>query len=80
MTTVLFSLLLLQQDSFNINKLFKDAKWEEIQEVTTEAYEVEKVTATAGVRGDEAEHEILHHLYYLVDTRTIKNSLNIPKP
>ena len=80
MTTVLFSLLLLQQDSFNINKLFKDAKWEEIQEVTTEAYEVEKVTATAGVRGDEAEHEILHNLYYLVDTRTRKNSQNIPNP
>ena len=38
--------------------------WNEIEEVTTDAYEVEKVTAVAGVRGAEAEDEALHHLYY----------------
>ena len=81
MTTVLFSLLLLQQDSFNINKLFKDVKWEEIEEIADEdVQEVDNITAVAGVRGAEAEDEILQHLYYLVDTRTRENSLNIPKP
>jgi hypothetical protein len=39
--------------------------WEEITEVPeTEEYEVEYVTAVAGVRGAEAEDEALHHLYY----------------
>ena len=38
--------------------------WEEIQDVTTVEYEVEKVTAVAGVRGAEAEDEALLHLYY----------------
>jgi hypothetical protein len=38
--------------------------WNEIEEVTTKEYEVEKVTTVAGVRGAEAEDEALHHLYY----------------
>ena len=39
--------------------------WEEITEVPeTEEFEVEYITAVAGVRGAEAEDEALHHLYY----------------
>ena len=33
-------------------------------DVITEVYEVDNITATAGVRGAEAEHEILQYLYY----------------
>jgi hypothetical protein len=38
--------------------------WNEIEEVTTKEYEVEKVTTVAGVRGAEAEDEILTFLWY----------------
>ena len=48
----------------DIDAMFEQAVWEEIQEVTTVYYEVEYVTAVAGVRGAEAEDEALHHLYY----------------
>jgi len=41
-----------------------DVSWDEIEEVTTKEYEVEKVTTTAGVRGDEAEDELLMYLWY----------------
>ncbi len=44
--------------------MFEQAVWEEIQEVTTVYYETEKITATAGVRGAEAEDEALALLYY----------------
>ena len=44
--------------------MFEQAVWEEIQEVTTIYFEVEKVTAVAGVRGAEAEDEALELLYY----------------
>ena len=37
---------------------------DEIEDVADAGYEVEKVTAVAGVRGAEAEDEALHHLYY----------------
>ena len=64
----LMAVLLLPQDE--IEKLFKDAKWEEIQDVQNVGYEVEKVTYVAGVRGNEAEHEILDFLYYRVRSNT----------
>jgi len=70
---------LLQQEDLDVDKLFKEAKWKEIENVQDESYEVEKITATAGVRGDEAEHEILNYLYYLVSTRTGVNSLKSNK-
>ncbi len=73
----LMAVLLLPQDE--IEKLFKEAKWEEIQDVQNVGYEVEKVTYVAGVRGNEAEHEILNYLYYVVDTKTRANSLKLDK-
>ena len=48
----------------DIDAMFEQAVWEEIQEVTTIYFEVEKVTAVAGVRGAEAEDEALALLYY----------------
>ena len=43
-------------------------------------YEVEKVTMVAGVRGNEAEDEILNYLYYLIDTKTGEKSIKIDTP
>ena len=48
----------------DIDAMFEQAVGEEIQEVTTVYYETEKITATAGVRGAEAEDEALALLYY----------------
>lgn len=63
----LFSLI-YGQDSIDI-ELDLDAMWEntvwiEIENVVDAGYEVEKVTAVAGVRGAEAEDEALALLYY----------------
>jgi len=60
--------------------MWESTIWEEIEEVTTKEYEVEKVTAVAGVRGAEAEDEALHHLYYRksmkgIDEGALKNAL-----
>jgi len=44
--------------------MWENTIWNEIEEVTTKEYEVEKITTVAGVRGAEAEDEALHHLYY----------------
>jgi hypothetical protein len=39
--------------------------WNEIVDVPkTIVYEVDNITATAGVRGKESEDEILNYLYY----------------
>ena len=75
----LMAVLLLPQDEIDIEKLFKEAKWEEIQDVKNVGYEIEKVTYTAGVRGNEAEHEILNYLYYVINTKTRVNSLKLDK-
>ena len=48
----------------DMDAMWENTVWEEIQEVTTVYYETEYITATAGVRGAEAEDEALHHLYY----------------
>ena len=49
----------------DLNDMWDNAIWEEIVEVgETEVFEVEYITAVAGVRGAEAEDEALHHLYY----------------
>ncbi len=71
MTLILFIFLNFQlsysQDSLDIDMdaMWDNVIWEEIVEVgETEEYEVEYVTAVAGVRGAEAEDEALHHLYY----------------
>ena len=55
------------QDSLDIDMdaMWDQVIWEEITEVPeTEEFEVEYITAVAGVRGAEAEDEALHHLYY----------------
>ncbi len=42
-----------------------DVEWVEIEEAPeTLVFEVDNITATAGVRGAEAEDEILKYLYY----------------
>lgn len=55
-----------QTEELNLESLFQNVKWKEIEDVVTKEYEVEKVTQTAGVRGNEAEDEILDYLYYRV--------------
>ena len=62
----------------DIDAMFEQAVWEEIQEVTTVYYETEKITATAGVRGAEAEDEALVHLYYRKSMRGL-SKLDIQK-
>ena len=64
----ILSAFLFSQDSTDI-ELDLDAMWEttvwiEIEDVVSVGYEVEKVTAVAGVRGAEAEDEALQLLYY----------------
>ena len=72
---LLFSLLssaLLSQESednldsltLDIDAMWDQVIWEEIEEITTVYYEIEYVTPVAGVRGAEAEDEALHQLYY----------------
>ena len=56
-------------DDIDLEELDMDAMWEntiwiEIEDVVDVGYEVEKVTAVAGVRGAEAEDEALQLLYY----------------
>ena len=48
----------------DLDALWEEAVWEEIEDVVDVYYEVEKVTAVAGVRGAEAEDEALALLYY----------------
>ena len=60
--------VMLGQDStdfeLDLDAMWENTVWNEIQDVVDVGYEVEKVTAVAGVRGAEAEDEALHHLYY----------------
>ena len=48
----------------DLDAMWDNTVWNDIEDVADAAYEVEKVTAVAGVRGAEAEDEALHHLYY----------------
>ncbi|MBH10459.1 MAG: hypothetical protein CMG74_08960 [Candidatus Marinimicrobia bacterium] len=76
-----FSIIWAQDDDdLDMDAMWESTIWEEIEEVTTEEYEVEKITAVAGVRGVEAEDEALHHLYYRksmkgIDEGALKNAL-----
>ena len=60
--------VILGQDStdveLDLDAMWENTVWEEIQDVVDVGYEVEKVTAVAGVRGAEAEDEALALLYY----------------
>ena len=51
-------------DDIDLDAMWENTVWEEIQEVTEVYGEVEQITAVAGVRGAEAEDEALNHLYY----------------
>ena len=53
-----------QDEELDLDAMWDNTVWNEIENVADEGYEVEKVTAVAGVRGAEAEDEALHHLYY----------------
>ena len=64
MSISLNGLLFSQDEDLDLDAMWDNTVWNEIEEVTTKEYEVEKVTAVAGVRGAEAEDEALHHLYY----------------
>tara|TARA_Y100001937_G_scaffold2682_1_gene3437 strand:- start:50998 stop:51387 length:390 start_codon:yes stop_codon:yes gene_type:complete len=48
----------------DLDVMWENTVWEEIQDVVDVGYEVEKVTPVAGVRGAEAEDEALALLYY----------------
>ena len=48
----------------DLDAMWENTVWNEIQDVVSVGYEVEKVTAVAGVRGAEAEDEALAFLYY----------------
>tara|TARA_R110000803_G_scaffold44601_6_gene94317 strand:- start:4198 stop:4491 length:294 start_codon:yes stop_codon:yes gene_type:complete len=52
------------KDDIDLDAMWDNTVWNEIEEVSTKEYAVEKVTTTAGVRGAEAEDEALNHLYY----------------
>ena len=49
---------------FDLDAMWENTVWEEIEDVVTIEAEVEQITAVAGVRGAEAEDEALNHLYY----------------
>jgi hypothetical protein len=52
-------------EEFDMDAMWDNTVWNEITDIAeTEGYEVENITATAGVRGAEAEDEALALLYY----------------
>ena len=55
---------LAEIDNLDLDVMWENTVWEEIQSVTDIVGEVEQITAVAGVRGAEAEDEALNHLYY----------------
>ena len=62
---LLFGLAWSQDDDeLDLAAMWALTVWNDIESVADAGYEVEKVTAVAGVRGAEAEDEALHHLYY----------------
>ena len=70
-STLLSSVLFSQGPEIDSLDLDLDSMWDKVEwidpsnfDVITEAYEVDNITATAGVRGAEAEDEILQYLYY----------------
>ena len=56
----------LEYDNIDLDMdaMWENTVWEEIEDVVTIEAEVEQITAVAGVRGAEAEDEALEHLYY----------------
>ena len=72
---------------FDLDAMWENTVWEEIQDVVDVVAEVEQITAVAGVRGAEAEDEALDHLYYrrsmkglaLIDLQKAYGKLRIKK-
>ena len=63
--SILISSLYSQDEDLDLDVMWDNTIWNEIVDIPkTTVYEVEYITATAGVRGAEAEDEALHHLYY----------------
>ena len=58
------TVLISQDEELDLDAMWENTVWEEIEDVVDMEFEVEKVTAVAGVRGAEAEDEALEHLYY----------------
>ena len=56
--------IIAQDEELDLDAMWDNTVWNEIEDVADAGFEVEKVTAVAGVRGAEAEDEALHHLYY----------------
>ena len=55
----------IESMDLDLDAMWENTVWEEIQDIGEEiVYEVEQITAVAGVRGAEAEDEALDHLYY----------------
>ena len=78
---LLFISGLISQDGIeelDLDAMWENTVWEEIKNVETLEFEVEKVTAVAGVRGAEAEDEALEHLYYRRSMRGL-SKLDIQK-
>ena len=67
---IFLSSIILSQESeddtlaLDLDTIWEEAVWEEIEDVIDVYYEVEQITAVAGVRGAEAEDEALALLYY----------------
>ena len=63
--SILISSLYSQDEDLDSDVIWESVVWIEIIDIPkTTVYEVEYITATAGVRGAEAEDEALQHLYY----------------
>ena len=64
----ILSAFVFSQDStdveLDLDAMWENTVWNEIQDVVDAGYEVDRVTAVAGVRGAEAEDEALKLLYY----------------
>ena len=55
----------IESMDLDLDAMWENTVWEEIQDIGEEiVYEVEQITAVAGVRGAEAGDEALDHLYY----------------
>ena len=64
---LVFSILIssLYSQDEDLDSMWNSAIWNEIVDIPkTTVYEVDNITATAGVRGAEAEDEVLKYLWY----------------
>jgi hypothetical protein len=57
------TVILANEDSLDYD-IWNDVSWDTITHINEVVGEVQQVTSVAGVRGDEAESEILKFLWY----------------